>query len=175
DGDVADPLERYAGAAGEGARRCRGSAPEAVRDPRRRGRQHRAGPVMSSTDRDRARRGGPGGRRRPDWQGWNGPGWNGQGWYDDPRSRQHNWGGDWHARGWSGDWRAAAWNEADSNERQDRAGSDAPGTDNGAWRRNDVPQKRVRIGDAERDQAVSLVSEHFVAGRVTQAGFAERG
>ncbi|TKK74686.1 DUF1707 domain-containing protein [Kribbella jiaozuonensis] len=34
--------------------------------------------------------------------------------------------------------------------------------------------KRVRIGDAERDQAVSLLSDHFVAGRLTQAEFEER-
>ncbi len=38
----------------------------------------------------------------------------------------------------------------------------------------DVPRKRVRIGDAERDQAVSLLSDHFVAGRLTQAEFEER-
>jgi hypothetical protein len=131
---------------------------------------------MTSADRDRRRRGGPAGRRR-DWQGWtgpnwNGPGWNGagsnggggQGWYDDPsrRSRQHNWGGDWHARGWSGDWQATAWNEADDQQQHP------------APQPNDVPRKRVRIGDAERDQAVSLLSDHFVAGRLTQAEFEER-
>jgi hypothetical protein len=32
----------------------------------------------------------------------------------------------------------------------------------------------VRIGDAERDQAVALLSDHFVAGRLTQAEFEER-
>lgn len=37
-----------------------------------------------------------------------------------------------------------------------------------------MPAKRVRIGDAERDQAVSLLSDHFVAGRLTQAEFEER-
>ncbi|GAA1585947.1 DUF1707 domain-containing protein [Kribbella karoonensis] len=39
---------------------------------------------------------------------------------------------------------------------------------------NDVPAKRVRIGDAERDQAVAMLSEHFVAGRLTQEEFEER-
>jgi hypothetical protein len=32
----------------------------------------------------------------------------------------------------------------------------------------------VRIGDAERDQAVAMLSEHFVAGRLTQDEFEER-
>lgn len=32
----------------------------------------------------------------------------------------------------------------------------------------------IRIGDAERDQAVSSLSEHFVAGRLTQEEFEER-
>jgi hypothetical protein len=32
----------------------------------------------------------------------------------------------------------------------------------------------VRIGDAEREQAVALLSDHFVAGRITQAEFEER-
>jgi hypothetical protein len=32
----------------------------------------------------------------------------------------------------------------------------------------------IRIGDAERDQAVSVLSEHFVAGRLTQEEFEER-
>lgn len=135
-----------------------------------------------TSDRDRRRRGGPAGRRR-DWQGWN-EGWN-EGWYDDPsgRSRQHNWGGDWHARGWSGDWRAAAWNEADDNRWDDQRSAsldrsqDGPAQDGparGGSARGDVPRKRVRIGDAERDQAVSLLSDHFVAGRLTQAEFEER-
>ena len=35
-------------------------------------------------------------------------------------------------------------------------------------------QGPVRIGDAERDQAVSLLSDHFVAGRLTQTEFEER-
>lgn len=39
-----------------------------------------------------------------------------------------------------------------------------------------VPAQRsqVRIGDAERDQAVSALGEHFVAGRLTQDEFDER-
>jgi hypothetical protein len=32
----------------------------------------------------------------------------------------------------------------------------------------------MRIGDAERDQAVAVLSEHFVAGRLTQEEFEER-
>jgi hypothetical protein len=32
----------------------------------------------------------------------------------------------------------------------------------------------VRIGDAERDRAVAQLSEHFVAGRLTQGEFEER-
>jgi Domain of unknown function (DUF1707) len=32
----------------------------------------------------------------------------------------------------------------------------------------------IRIGDAERDQAVAVLSEHFVAGRLTQEEFEER-
>lgn len=32
----------------------------------------------------------------------------------------------------------------------------------------------IRIGDAERDQAVAALSEHFVAGRITQTEFEER-
>jgi hypothetical protein len=32
----------------------------------------------------------------------------------------------------------------------------------------------IRIGDAERDQAVEVLSEHFVAGRLTQEEFEER-
>ena len=162
-----------------------------------------------TSDRDRRRRGGPAGRRR-DWQGWNGPNWNGpnwngpgwnEGWYDESpgRSREHNWGGDWHARGWSGDWRAAAWSEADDNRWDDqrtdrpqdgrpggdsargdvRGGESTPGEARGGGSapgeaRGDVARKRVRIGDAERDQAVSLLSDHFVAGRLTQAEFEER-
>ncbi|GAA3148916.1 hypothetical protein JOF29_001111 [Kribbella aluminosa] len=162
---------------------------------------------MSSADRDRRRRGGPAGRRRRDWQGY-GPseGWNG--WFDDPsgRSREHNWGGDWHARGWAGDWRATAWSEPTdgdprnntlNNQQSNSSANDGlwdrpdPRANDGLWdgpdprandvprdgrdsRANDVPRKRVRIGDAERDQAVAMLSEHFVAGRLTQAEFEER-
>jgi hypothetical protein len=32
----------------------------------------------------------------------------------------------------------------------------------------------IRIGDAERDQAVAVLSDHFVAGRLTQDEFEER-
>ncbi|HZX03964.1 DUF1707 domain-containing protein [Kribbella sp.] len=196
---------------------------------------------MSAADRDRRRRGGPAGRRRRDWQAF-GPNWNEgwNGWFDDDggrgRSRQHNWGGDWHAHGWSGDWRATAWSEPTDNahprnepptttpgagptsnsapdsaweagsptrpweagpaSRPWEAGSadssrDA-GSAGGAWeagladssreagsgadapRVNEVPRKRVRIGDVERDQAVAMLSEHFVAGRLTQEEFEER-
>ena len=152
---------------------------------------------MSSQDRDR-RRGGPAGRRRRDWQGWNGPGWSGPGWNgpgsngpgsngDDWNgdSRQRSWGGDWHARGWSGDWRAAAWSDANQDPTANSSQQDSPWDgqrqdtrDVGQGGRSTggagVPGKRVRIGDAERDQAVSLLSDHFVAGRLTQAEFEER-
>ena len=64
--------------------------------------------------------------------------------------------GDRHQPGWPGDWRDSRWDEPREA------------------RRDDVPTKRLRIGDAERDQAVSLLSEHFVAGRLTQAEFEER-
>jgi hypothetical protein len=39
-----------------------------------------------------------------------------------------------------------------------------------------LPERKgsVRIGDAERDQAVAMLSEHFVAGRLTQDEFEER-
>jgi hypothetical protein len=118
---------------------------------------------MSASDRDRPRRGGSGRQR-----------WNGPRWYDESGSRplQHGWGGDWHGRGWSGEWRAAAWND----DRGDARGRDR----SDAWREagGDQPQdarrKRVRIGDAERDQAVASLSEHFVAGRLTQTEFEER-
>jgi hypothetical protein len=40
----------------------------------------------------------------------------------------------------------------------------------------DLPARTgpIRIGDAERDQAVAVLSEHFVAGRLTQEEFEER-
>ncbi|WP_328991241.1 DUF1707 domain-containing protein [Kribbella sp. NBC_01245] len=38
----------------------------------------------------------------------------------------------------------------------------------------DVRERVVRIGDAERDEAVALLGEHFVAGRLTQEEFEER-
>ena len=39
-----------------------------------------------------------------------------------------------------------------------------------------LPERRgpIRIGDAERDLAVATLSEHFVAGRLTQDEFEER-
>lgn len=37
-----------------------------------------------------------------------------------------------------------------------------------------VPTTPVRIGDAERDQAVSDLGDHFAAGRLTRAEFDER-
>jgi hypothetical protein len=64
--------------------------------------------------------------------------------------------GDRHEPGLVGDWRDSRWDEPREA------------------RRDDVPMKRLRIGDAERDQAVALLSEHFVAGRLTQAEFEER-
>ncbi|MEV0789560.1 DUF1707 domain-containing protein [Kribbella sp. NPDC050459] len=139
---------------------------------------------MSSADRDRPRRGGPGGRPRRRGQGWDGQVWNGQGWFGEPggRPQQHGWGGDWHGRGWSGEWRAAAWNTDRPDDASDNAGrearwddagrADASGAQTPERPRSDV--KRVRIGDAERDRAVSMLSEHFVAGRLTQAEFEER-
>ena len=42
---------------------------------------------------------------------------------------------------------------------------------------DDLPARRrgsLRIGDAERDQAVAVLSDHFVAGRLTQEEFEER-
>src|SRR3954451_20469237 len=108
---------------------------------------------MTSADRGRSHRGGPAARRGREGQGWNGSGWNGPGWNGPGDWQQNGWGG----RGWVGDWR-----EIGFDEPQD------------ARRRNDAPAKRVRIGDAERDQAVSLLSDHFVAGRLTQAEFEER-
>jgi hypothetical protein len=129
---------------------------------------------MTSADRGRPRRGGPGargGRRGREWQGWNGPGWNGDWRQQDWEGR--SWGGQWRGPGWVGDWRETSsddprdggWNRADDADRD--GGVDPRG-------RSDVPAKRVRIGDAERDQAVSLLSDHFVAGRLTQAEFEER-
>lgn len=96
---------------------------------------------------------------------------NGPGWYDESAGRphHHNWGGDWHGRGWGGELRATAWNDGGRGTGWD------DGRDGGRGdRRDDVPRKRVRIGDAERDQAVAVLSDHFVAGRLTQAEFEER-
>jgi hypothetical protein len=43
----------------------------------------------------------------------------------------------------------------------------------GSWTGR-VSAGQLRIGDAERDQAVSELSDHFVAGRLTQVEFEER-
>lgn len=37
-----------------------------------------------------------------------------------------------------------------------------------------MPEQHMRIGDSERDEAVSRLSEHFAAGRLDHAEFAER-
>ena len=86
-----------------------------------------------------------------------------RGWLD------HDWRDhDWQGPDWQGsDWRGAGWGGRDSAD-PSWAGSDVE-------RRS--PERRqgpVRIGDAERDQAVSLLSDHFVAGRLTQTEFEER-
>lgn len=44
----------------------------------------------------------------------------------------------------------------------------------GSSRPTPPPLGALRIGDAERDQAVTDLSEHFVAGRLTQGEFEER-
>ncbi|RZU19144.1 uncharacterized protein DUF1707 [Kribbella rubisoli] len=124
---------------------------------------------MTSPDRGRPQRGGPGARgarRGREWQGWNGD-WGQQGW--DGRSS----GGQWRGPGWVGEWRETSWDDPRDGgwNRSDDGGR---GRDQDEGRRGDVPRKRVRIGDAERDQAVSLLSDHFVAGRLTQAEFEER-
>ncbi|WUJ72470.1 DUF1707 domain-containing protein [Kribbella soli] len=124
---------------------------------------------MTSPDRGRPHRGGPGargGRRGREWQGWNSD-WGQQGW--DGRSS----GGQWRGPGWVGEWRETSWDDPRDGgwNRSDDGGR---GRDQDDGRRGDVPRKRVRIGDAERDQAVSLLSDHFVAGRLTQAEFEER-
>ncbi|MFD3403404.1 DUF1707 domain-containing protein [Kribbella sp. NPDC058693] len=113
---------------------------------------------MTAADRGRPHRGGPGARgnrRGREWQGWGG----------------ESWGGQWHGPGWVGDWRETSWDDP-RTAGWNRAEDDREQA--GARRRDDVPVKRVRIGDAERDQAVSLLSDHFVAGRLTQAEFEER-
>lgn len=47
-------------------------------------------------------------------------------------------------------------------------------TDTGSSRLVPPPIGALRIGDAERDQAVTDLSEHFVAGRLTQGEFEDR-
>ncbi|GAA1668045.1 hypothetical protein GCM10009745_08060 [Kribbella yunnanensis] len=64
---------------------------------------------------------------------------------------------------WQGpDWYAAPLRSVRSG-RQDR-------DDRGAR----AARRAVRIGDSERDRAVELLGEHFVAGRLTQDEFEER-
>ncbi len=44
----------------------------------------------------------------------------------------------------------------------------------GQWSVRPDRNRQVRIGDAERDQAVSELTDHFVAGRLTQKEYDER-
>jgi hypothetical protein len=114
---------------------------------------------MSSHDQHRARRqAGNSARNSARNSAWN-TDWNGQ-WNNNWNG---NWRGNWQGRGWG----AAAWSQAWEDPRQSQAEPSHDG-------RRDTPRKQVRIGDAERDQAVSALSEHFVAGRLTQAEFEER-
>ncbi|WP_350281232.1 DUF1707 domain-containing protein [Kribbella sp. HUAS MG21] len=86
--------------------------------------------------------------------------WTGRGWYNDstPQPRdERGW-------GWGPDWRATN-RPTPADRPQDR-------TQDGI--RDAGARKRVRIGDAERDRAVAQLSEHFVAGRLTQVEFEER-
>jgi hypothetical protein len=92
----------------------------------------------------------------PDWSGrrgaGRGPGWDGARWQRPDR----------HGRGWPAGWQQLGWSGEPEVNRRDRV-----------QRRGDAG-KPVRIGDAERDEAVSRLSDHFVAGRITQAEFEER-
>jgi hypothetical protein len=140
---------------------------------------------MSSPDpahRDNARRDNARRRARQAWDrtGWNGPAWNGPGWNGPALNGPAQNGSAWNGRGWyngSDDDRGSAGHDswggrgAAPERGQDDVGRDE---DRGGSGRSDVPRKRVRIGDAERDRAVSQLSEHFVAGRLTQGEFEER-
>ncbi|HEY4568270.1 MAG TPA: DUF1707 domain-containing protein [Kribbella sp.] len=113
-----------------------------------------------SSDRNRRRQGG-----RGDWQthGW------GRGWDGDWRRP------DWRASAWmNGDWDAPRDSVRRANRRDDVRRDSSRDDLPRETERDDVPRKPVRIGDAERDRAVSLLSDHFVAGRLTQAEFEER-
>ena len=92
------------------------------------------------------------------------PDWHGRG-HGRNRAGRDRRGGDWGGPRWAGaDWSRTDWT------RGDWAG---PGSD-AERRTTERRQGPVRIGDAERDQAVSLLSDHFVAGRLTQTEFEER-
>lgn len=95
--------------------------------------------------------------------------WNGRGWYNESAPRdERGWGGPaWVADGHTSNWDAPM--DRPEDRLPDRAQDRVPESG-----RSDVPRKRVRIGDAERDRAVSQLSEHFVAGRLTQGEFEER-
>ena len=103
--------------------------------------------------RGRDRRGGERRRRGTGRFGadWGGRDWSGRDWGD------RSWGG----QGWGAEqWSEPPWSVPDRRDAERR-----------------TPERRqgpVRIGDAERDQAVSLLSDHFVAGRLTQTEFEER-
>lgn len=101
----------------------------------------------------RDRRGGDARRRARRATYWADANWADRNWTSD-----RGWSGE---RGWGG-WGGPEWASAESDRHE-------------AERR--TPERRqgpVRIGDAERDQAVSLLSDHFVAGRLTQTEFEER-
>lgn len=82
------------------------------------------------------------------------------------------------------DWRGAGWDGGWNSPDRGRSGWAGPGWVGPGWaetgsrdverRTTERRQGPVRIGDAERDQAVSLLSDHFVAGRLTQTEFEER-
>ncbi|MEV0800543.1 DUF1707 domain-containing protein [Kribbella sp. NPDC050281] len=73
---------------------------------------------------------------------------------------------DWQDRDWRGpDWGGPDWGKLDPREDDRREAADR------------TPERRrgpLRIGDTERDQAVAVLSDHFVAGRLTQTEFEER-
>ena len=108
------------------------------------------------------------------------PDWHGRDRHGRNRAGRDRRGRDWAGRDWAGsDWRGGDWSGADESGAE-RARADwargawaGPGSD-AERRTTERRQGPVRIGDAERDQAVSLLSDHFVAGRLTQTEFEER-
>ncbi|MEU4290169.1 DUF1707 domain-containing protein [Kribbella sp. NPDC026596] len=108
------------------------------------------------------------------------PDWHGRDRHGRNRAGRDRRGRDWAGRDWAGsDWRGGDWDGADESGAE-RARADwargawaGPGSD-AERRTTERRQGPVRIGDAERDQAVSLLSDHFVAGRLTQTEFEER-